>query len=36
MITEHQAKYIAHELSRQGGAGVERVGKLFMINWKVV
>ncbi len=27
MITDYQAKYFAYELSRQGGAGVERVGR---------
>ncbi len=27
LITDFQAKYFAHELSRRGGAGVERVGK---------
>ncbi|MFA7546573.1 MAG: SNF2-related protein [Candidatus Cloacimonadaceae bacterium] len=27
MITDYQAKYFAYELSRKGGAGVERVGR---------
>ncbi|MDD2230037.1 MAG: SNF2-related protein [Candidatus Cloacimonetes bacterium] len=27
MITDYQAKYYAYELSRKGGAGVERVGR---------
>ena len=29
MITDFHAKYYAHELSRMGGAGVERVGRTF-------